>query len=137
MRHRGPRLNAARIQTIVEIIDGLPGVPTWNAILSAISKRGHWTYTRQALCKHERIRTAFLSRRTPKAKATAAGVISPESTTNSIRRDRIDRLVAEVERLTNENNNLLAQYALLVNALARHGVGETELRQPLKRINWK
>ena len=59
---RAPNLTDDSIHHIVGILDGWTGTLTWDALIEVIAEKRFTTYTRQALHKHERIRSAFKQR---------------------------------------------------------------------------
>jgi hypothetical protein len=134
-RIRAPNLDGESIAVIVGILDGWKGKLSWEALIEAIERRTHARYTRQALDKHVRIKTAFGLRK--KALAEARGERGPAADSPELEAalQRIARLEGENTRLTAENQNLLEQFARWAyNAHAR-GLDQNFLNRPLPPVN--
>ncbi|MBI2241298.1 MAG: hypothetical protein HYU59_10915 [Magnetospirillum gryphiswaldense] len=130
MRKRGKNLGDADIQTIVEILDGWVGAPTWEALIDEVALRLNCRYTRQALHNRERIRMAFAARK----KAATAEPEQPRRRGGKELQaalDRIARLEAENARLERENNALLEQFVRWAYNAHSRGLTEDILNQPL------
>jgi hypothetical protein len=128
-------LTDAAIETICEMIDGWdPQTPlTWREIESAVEGRLGHRYTRQALEKRERIKTAYTVRN------NVLRNLPERSLRGSVEllaaQARIDSLKAENERLKIENERLLAQFARWVYNASLHGLDKEQLNAPLSKID--
>lgn len=136
MARRARNLDDQNIKLIVEIIDGMGKELSWNALIDAVALRLGSTYTRQALHKHERIRAAFTQRK----RGAASALDKPEpKRSGSIElqkaMERIERLVAQNERLEMENNHLLEQFARWAYNAHTRGLDEEFLNRPLPPVN--
>lgn len=119
-------LTDANIETICEMITGWDTKTplTWREIESAVEGRLGHRYTRQALEKRERIKTAYTTR------SNVLKNLPERSPRGSVEllaaQARIDSLKAENERLKVENERLLAQFVRwLYNATAAGLTKET------------
>lgn len=132
---RAPNLTDDSIHHIVGILDGWTGTLTWDALIEVIAEKRFTTYTRQALHKHERIRSAFKQRKDAISEGRAEGVPKVESPELQLALDRIDRLQAVNQRLEAENLRLLEQFMTWAyNANAR-GLDETFLSQAIPKVS--
>lgn len=134
MPRRSKNLGDIDIKTIVEILDGWGGRLTWELLIDAIALRFNCRYTRQALHKHERIRTAFAA-----TKERASN--EPEEPRRrgpkelQIALDRIARLEAENARLERENNALLEQFVRWAYNAHSRGLTQEFLNIPLAPVS--
>ena len=62
-RVRARNLDDGAIATIVGILDGWTGKLSWELLIDAAERHTHARYTRQALHKHVRIKSAFSLRK--------------------------------------------------------------------------
>ncbi|TWB14134.1 hypothetical protein [Nitrospirillum bahiense] len=123
------------IEAICEMIDGWdPQTPlTWRAIESAVEARFGHRYTRQALEKRERVKTAYTVRNNVLKNIPKR---SPRGTVELLAAQaRIDGLKAENERLKVENERLLAQFARWLYNASLHGIGKEQLNASLPKID--
>ncbi|WP_038471608.1 hypothetical protein [Acidithiobacillus caldus] len=134
MVRRGKNLTDDAIEQIVRLLDGWEGKLTWEALIDAIVTRLHCRYTRQALHKHERIRTAYALRKKSlgRQKDTA---VSRGSGPLADAMARIARLEAENQRLEAENQRLLEQFVVWAYNAHTRGLNKEFLSQPLPRVN--
>lgn len=133
MKTRAKNLGGSDVEAIVGILDGWSGKLTWDLLIEAVAKRLAFTYTRQALHGHERIRSAFSARKRSPCNLRSDPVFgaSPEL---QIAVDRIARLEAETIRLKSENNQLLEQFVRWAyNAYAR-GIDCEYLNRALPQV---
>jgi predicted RNase H-like nuclease (RuvC/YqgF family) len=117
------QISIEEIKIIVRLIDGWIGKLTWDILIDRITIKLGFSFTRQALDRHEEIKSAFQIRKDALRKGSkrAAIKVSPEA---QIYVQQIERLKAENERLSRENNNLKARFAQWsTNA---YNVGKTE-----------
>lgn len=131
---RGKNLTDEAIEQIVRLLDGWEGKLTWETLIAAIVTRLHCQYTRQALHKHERIRTAYALRKESlggQKRETVGG--GSGRVTNVMA--RIARLEAENLRLEAENQRLLEQFVVWAYNAHTRGLDKEFLSQPLPRVN--
>jgi len=104
-------------------------------LIEAIERRTRVRYTRQALHRHARIRSAFSSRK--KALAGARQKVGPvaDSPELAAALQRVERLQGENARLTAENQNLLAQFARWAYNAHSKGLDQNFLNQPLPGVD--
>ena len=131
---RGKNLTDDAIEQIVRLLDGWEGKLTWETLIAAIVTRLHCEYTRQALHKHERIRTAYTLRKESLAGHRDAAV-SRGSGPLADAMARIARLEAENQRLEAENQRLLEQFVVWAYNAHTRGLDKEFLSQPLPRVN--
>ncbi len=99
------QLSEADVEHIALLIDGLDN-PSWNNILSAVSFHLRRTYTRQALSKYERIKTA----RDIRQRALSDPMKKRASpNTLAVLSSQIESLTSENMRFKEENRQLLEQ----------------------------
>lgn len=123
------------IESICEMITGWdPKTPlTWREIESAVEGRLGHRYTRQALEKRERIKTAYMVRNNVLKNLPER---SPRGSVELLAAQaRIDSLKAENERLKVENERLLAQFVRWLYNATAGGVGKEALNAPLPQIH--
>lgn len=117
------QLTGKDIEQIVQIIDSLDDV-SWSRIVLEIKFHLGRTYTRQALCKYERISSARKLRLNA-LKTTQHKKPRPSKVSHLT--ERYEAVKAENARLKHENNLLLEQFARWAkNAYAR-GIPLAEL----------
>lgn len=135
MVRRARNLGDHDIKQIVEIIDGMGKELSWEGLIKAVEVRLGSTYTRQALHKHERIKLAFSNRK----KGTSIGEKPERKRSGSIELqkalERIERLVAQNERLELENNRLLEQFVRWAYNAHTRGLDEQFLNRPLPSVD--
>lgn len=124
------------IETIVKIIDGWSRNEklTWDNLILAAQMRLFRKYSRQALSRHERVKRAF----TLKKQFLSTGSDSKtkfKSMELQKAMERIDRLKAENERLKDENNSLLEQFARWAYNAHTRGLDEAFLNRALMPVN--
>jgi hypothetical protein len=135
IRSRAPNLDDDAIAVIVGILDGWTGKLSWEALIDAIERRTRVRYTRQALHRHARIRSAFSFRK--KALAGARQKVGPvaDSPELAAALQRIERLQGENARLTAENHNLLEQFARWAYNAHSRGLDQNFLNRPLPPVD--
>jgi hypothetical protein len=129
----GKHLTTEDIEDIVRLLDGWTGKLTWPTLCKACKPVIGTAPTRQTLMKFTRISTAFKLR-----KGTCDTTASHPKTTFSLSAEvytnRLKRLQRENERLTQENKQLLHQFAIWqYNAFAQ-GLSYDELGRSLPSI---
>lgn len=135
MRNRAPNLDDDAIEAIAGILDGWAGKLSWEALIDAIERRTRVRYTRQALHRHTRIRSAFGLRKkslTGTRQKLGPAADSPEL---AAALQRIARLEGENARLTAENHNLLEQFARWAYNAHSRGLDQQFLNQPLPAVD--
>lgn len=124
------------IETIVKIIDGWSRSEklTWDNLIIVAQMRLFRKYSRQALSRHERIKRAF----TLKKQFLSTGSDSKtefKSVELQKAMERIERLKAENQRLKNENNSLLEQFARWAYNAHTRGLDEAFLNRALMPVD--
>jgi hypothetical protein len=92
-------------------------------------------YTRQALHKHERIKSAFTARKMAFATGEVAEPKKVHDPVLQAALDRLARIEAENERLKRENANLLEQFVRWTYNAGTNGLGADFLDQALPEVN--
>lgn len=134
MARRGKNLTDDAIEQIVRLLDGWEGKLTWDALIDATVTRLHCRYTRQALHKHERIRTAYALRKESLGGQKQAAIRRGSGQLTDAMA-RIARLEAENQRLEAENQRLLEQFVVWAYNAHTRGLDKEFLSQPLPRVN--
>ncbi len=101
MAKRSKRITTGDVEQIVALLDTWRARLTWPLLIDAIAKRTGERYTRQALHKHPRIRSAFTLR-----KREGAPDDEPRRTTTEQLRGRIREEASKGRRLEQENDIL-------------------------------
>jgi len=127
------QLTDSDIEVICSILDGWTGSLTWNALINTVTLRLKRKYTRQALDRHFRIKSAYSLRK--KALRGKTGRPEVKSLELQMSLERIDRLKAENERLMAENTQLLEQFARWAYNAHCKGLTEVQLNQPLPPVD--
>jgi hypothetical protein len=135
IRVRARNLDDKAIADIVSILDGWTGKLSWDLLIDAIERRKHTRYTRQALHKHERIRSAFSQRKKAIVEAREGRGPRADSSELQAALERIARLEAENQRLQAENQRLLAQFACWAYNAHTRGIDQAFLSRPLPAVN--
>lgn len=120
------------IEKILGVLDGWQGKLTWDGLCDACAIHIGKRPTRQSLNSHERIKQAFLGKKSRSA-IESEGLKVPPSL--AIAGQRIKRLEEENARLKNENSRLLEQYVIWQYNAYRHGLTEKKLNAPLPVID--
>lgn len=131
---RARNLDDKIIEQIVEILDGWTGKLSWDLYIKAISSRLRATYTRQALNNHARIKEAFAQRKKSLA-GRQQDSFENKSPELQFALERIARLEAENERITRENNTLLAQFVRWAYNASTRKLDLDFLNQPIPGVN--
>lgn len=135
-KSRAKNLDDAAIELIVSVLDGWAGKLTWDLLAEAIEKRTRVRYTRQALDKHGRIKTAFqlTKERLAGAPRAARKPKLSEAEAEALAQ-RYERLLAENERLERENNRLLEQFQTWLYNAHLKGLTKEYLSSPLPHVD--
>ncbi len=134
-RIRARNLDDEAIATIVGILDGWTGKLSWESLIEAVERHTHARYTRQALHKHERIKSAFSLRRKVIVEARSGRGPSADSPELQAALERIARLEAQNARLEAENQRLLEQFACWAYNAHTRGLDHAFLSRPLPHVN--
>ncbi len=134
-RLRARNLDDDAIAAIAGILDGWGGKLSWELLIEAIERHTHARYTRQALHKHDRIKSAFSLRRKALAEARGDGGPSADSPELQAALERIARLEAENARIEAENQRLLEQFACWAYNAHTRGLDHAFLSRPLPHVN--
>lgn len=135
---RAKNLDDSIIEAIVQILDGWTEKLTWDLFIEAIAQRTRFTYTRQALHRHERILAAFQLRKDYLSDTRTGKQRAPESLTVPevmALIQRYERLEGENARLKTENERLLLQFEVWAYNAHTRGLDEDFLNRPLPRID--
>lgn len=135
-KSRAKNLDDGAIELIVSVLDGWSSKLTWDLLAEAIEKRTRVRYTRQALDKHARIKTAFqlTKERLSGAPRTARKHKLSEAEAEALAQ-RYERLQAENKRLERENNRLLEQFQTWLYNAHLKGLTKEYLSTPLPRVD--
>jgi len=117
------------IEIIIDMLDGWQGKLTWNGVCEAYKQRtGHVT-TRQTLCSHEQISTAYTVRKKGVGKPTKR---VPNSLT--VAAQRIERLEAGNDRMREQIKQYEARFLRWIYNAQKKGVTINDLNQQLPEI---
>ena len=128
------------INKIVKIIDEWKANSlTWDLLIDAITNAGHPRYTRQALDKKDRIKSAYRTRKEIlrlKKKDEPLNFTLPAA----LKRieelsDRLRVAEAQIARLERENNNFLEQFQTWASNARMSGISYETLNRPLDPID--
>jgi hypothetical protein len=134
-RVRGKNIDEETVAIIVGILDGWSGKLSWNLLIDAVFARVGHRYVRQALDANERISHAYklhrgrLRERPPELPNPD---ISPEE---QVLQESIERLEAENERLSAENNLYRETFTIWLTNASYKGLTEDYLNTPLTKVN--
>ncbi|MCG9738297.1 hypothetical protein L1D32_09035 [Shewanella insulae] len=122
------------IYDIVEILDDWPveSKLSWDRLVMAIEQKLRFSTTRQTLQKHKRIKSAFDE---VKALLSGAGTVKKQTLPPSLKvaAERIESQERKIQRLEQENQQLLEQFHVwLYNAYAA-GISLDKLNSPLPK----
>ena len=124
------------ILAVCQIIDGwsYDSTLTWNSLIQAIEKRLLKSWSRQALDRHDRIKSAFNLKKESlrKGSPVANEEKLPADTRKAL--ETINRLRSENERLTKENNDLMDMFRVWSYNANAKGLTEDVLNMPLPPI---
>lgn len=135
-KRRARNLDDHAIERIVGVLDGWSGKLSWDLLIEAIEKRLGVRYTRQALDKHARIKSAYQSTKTRLSKAPGSELHQKLSTVEvGALTERLKRLEAENARLKVENESLLEQFVTWAYNAYLKGMTKEYLSTPLPRVD--
>jgi hypothetical protein len=135
-RRRGKNLTDSDILQIVQLIDGWSGRLTWELLCVEVERRCGVRYTRQALHRYERVRSAYSRYRATQGERDSDGDADnagPPELRAAL--DRMARIEAESRRLAYENQQLLEQFARWAYNAHMRGVTEEQLNAALPKVN--
>jgi type I restriction-modification system DNA methylase subunit len=121
------------IEKILSIIDGWQGKLTYEKLIDAAERPLLHRYTRQALHAHPRIREAIKLRKRLLKDSPEQPQVGSFELQKAI--ERIARLEAENQRLKQEVDQLLSQFARWASNAHSKGLSIEFLNRPLQVIN--
>ncbi|ARD14211.1 MULTISPECIES: hypothetical protein [Pseudomonas syringae group] len=126
-------LTVKDVKAIVEHINSVEQAGlTWDAICDGVTLVIGKRPTRQSLCKHVAIASAYKSRKTNERTA-ATSLAKPASL--AIAAQRIRRLESELAEQRERNRQLLEHFLIVQYNAYKHGVKEDQLLMPLPPID--
>lgn len=126
-------LSALNIKAIVSCINGMDRAHiTWESICDTVAPMVGKRPTRQSLCKHLAIRSAYQA---CKAKVRLAETPFPKPASLIIAAQRIRRLEDELIEIKARNSLLYERYITIQYNAYRHGLKESQVLEPLPPIN--
>lgn len=135
-KRRARNLDDHAIEHIVGVLDGWAGKLSWDLLIEAIEKRLAVRYTRQALDKHARIKSAYQVAKTRLSKVPGSELRQKLSTVEvGAFTERLKRLEAENARLKVENESLLEQFVTWAYNAYLKGMTKEYLSTPLPRVD--
>lgn len=121
------RLTEADINTSLRLLDGWSGKLTWEKYLSVLAVELGHKYTKAAMLRHPRIKSAWNKAKDRLQSSEGGhGTIGMKQAT-----DRIRVLQNRVERLEQENNKLLEQFLRWAKNASEKGLNIDDLDRPL------
>lgn len=127
-------LTEAQIDLLARTVGTLE-VATWNAVVDLARQRLGHAYSRQALARHERIRTALAARREQLGRKVTRRRPKPKTHAEAVLLNRIDALEAELARLRAENESMMAQYVIWAHNTHVLGIPDHRLDAPLQAVD--
>ncbi|MDE1150497.1 MAG: hypothetical protein PW843_28445 [Azospirillaceae bacterium] len=127
-----PRLSDADIERAVQILDGWSGKLTWDRYLAVLATELGHLYTKPAMHKQARIIGAWegAHKRLAEGKdAVGASEAGDAAIAHAYR--KVARLQAEVDRLKQENRDLLERFSRWSLNAARAGLSPEQLDAPI------
>lgn len=136
-RSRSKNLTDDVIEITVSILDGIEGKLTWGDLIEAIHIKTGEHYTRQALSKHTRIKNAYdIAKARIGREREDTGKIEPSlSPREYILAEKIKTLESENERIKQENNTFLLQFARWAYNAYAHGLSPEQLDKALPAVH--
>lgn len=117
------------VEVVVSLLDGWNGKLTWTLLCEAYAKRtGHFT-TRQTLCSHEQIATAY------KVCKWGEGKVVKTPPSLAVAGEWIERLVSENERLKEQVRRYQEKFYIWIYNAEKRGVSSEMLNQALPKID--
>lgn len=135
-KNRAKNLDDGAIELIVGILDGWSAKLTWDQLIDAIEERIRVRYTRQALDKHSRIKTAY---QVTKERLSGTPRIERSKRLSDVEAsaltERLKRIEAENNRLKVENERLLEQFVTWAYNAHLKGLTKEYLNNPLPHVD--
>ena len=125
-------------ETHIEILASTIGtleVATWDAVVRLARQRLGHAYSRQALSRHERIRTALTARKEQLRGRGAGRRLRPKTDTEAALLERIDSLEADLSRLRAENEAMMTRFAVWAHNTHVLGIPDHRLDAPLQPVD--
>ncbi len=130
---RADNLTDDMIEKIVEILDGWSEKLTWNLLIEEIKIRLKNEYTRQALAKHNRIKSTYdITKERVSGDRKDSRPVSIET---AMMMQSLKRVEAENLRLHQENQNLLEQFARWAYNAYSKGITIDALNKSLPKVD--
>ncbi|MBN3471289.1 hypothetical protein G0D98_22955 [Pseudomonas savastanoi pv. phaseolicola] len=126
-----PKLNDTGIDKAVRLLDGWTGKLTWDRYLAMLEVEIGHKYTKAAMLRHPRIKSAW-DHAKELARDDSAVPVSRSAIETEKALERVRLLEERVERLTRENHALLEQFVRWSHNIIRNGkMPLDELERPL------
>ncbi len=127
-------LSETHIETLARAIGTLE-VATWDAVVRLARQRLGHAYSRQALSRHERIRTALAARKQQLRDRHVGRRPRPKTDTEAALLARIDSLEADLSRLRAENESMMTRFAIWAYNTHVLGIPDHRLDAPLQPVD--
>ncbi|MYA42706.1 MAG: hypothetical protein F4Z31_13265 [Gemmatimonadetes bacterium] len=127
-------LTQAHIEMLARTVGTLE-VATWNAVMELARQRLGHAYSRQALARHEPIRTALAARREQLGRKVTPRRPKPKTHGEAVLLNRIDGLEAELARLRAENESMMARFVIWAHNAHVLGIPDHRLDAPLQPVD--
>lgn len=135
-KRRARNLDDQAIERIIGVLDGWSGRLSWILLVDTIERHLGARYTRQALDKHGRIKSAYQIAKARLNKAPSPGLRHKISDAEmGVLIQRLERLEAENGRLKVENENLLEQFMTWAYNAHLKGLTKEYLSTPLPFVD--
>lgn len=125
-----PKLNDSGIDKAVRLLDGWVGKLTWDRYLAMLEVDIGHKYTKAAMLRHPRIKSAW-DHAKEHAKDDNGVSVSRSAVETTKALERVKLLETRVERLTRENYALLEQFVRWSHNAVRGGLTLDDLDRPL------
>ncbi|KGS15264.1 hypothetical protein ALP73_00198 [Pseudomonas coronafaciens pv. garcae] len=125
-----PKLNDTGIDKAVRLLDGWTGKLTWDRYLAMLEVEIGHKYTKAAMLRHPRIKSAW-GHAKELARDESGVPVSRSAIETEKALERVRLLEGRVERLTRENQVLLEQFVRWSHNALRKGMSLAELEAPL------
>lgn len=126
-----PKLNDTGIDKAVRLLDGWTGKLTWDRYLAMLEVEIGHKYTKAAMLRHPRIKSAW-DHAKELAREDGSVAVSRSSVEVEKALERIKLLEERVDRLSRENHSLLEQFVRWSHNITRNGkMTLDELERPL------
>lgn len=135
-KRRARNLDDQAIERIIRILDGWSGKLSWDLLVDSIERYLGVRYTRQALDKHGRIKSAYQIAKERISNISSSGrrqrLAGAET---GVLIQRLERLEAENARLRVENERLLEQFMTWAYNAHLKGLSKEYLNAPLPSVD--